>query len=355
MKPATRAAVLILAATGGGVGATARAATAGAVTANAPRIAWVAGSSSSSSHVWLANADGTHRHRLGTGTQPLLSPNGSLVGASTGSFHGAALTVFSASGSGPRRFFRAANATAVAQAWSPDSRYLAVVLSGTDPFSVAGSRLAVIDTSTSRVRVLANGVIYGASFAPDSPDRLAYAVAATTALSARVNIHVVGADGSHRMRLTRDGRSLNPVWGPQAIAFDRERLRSLAAPAYQIWLMRSDGTRRRRITDLRVGALFDGLVPLGFSGDGMRLLAEYEGQDTSQAWALTVATHRLRRLEIDGGSVAGAAISHTGAALLVDRGGFLNPPDVGIVESIGFTGARARVLVAHGSDPSWNL
>jgi Tol biopolymer transport system component len=350
MKQATGAVVLSLVVLVSGAGPSR-----GAGPATRLGIAYVTGGSRSRAQVWLASADGRHRRRLGIGTGPLLSPDGSLVGASSASSAGAALALYSASGSAPRRFFNVANATAVAQAWSPDSRFLAVVLSGTNPNSVAGSRLAVIDTSNFSYRVLAHGAIYGASFAPDGSDRLAYAAAATLALSARVNIHIVGADGSRPVRLTRDGRSLNPVWGSKAIAFDHERLRARGAPVYQIWLMRSDGKRRRRLTSLRVAPLLDGLVPLGFSDAGTRLLAEYEGQDTSQAWAITVATRRVRRVEVHGRSVTGAAISHTGAALLVDLGGFLNPPERGSVHSIGFRGGRGRVLVVHGSDPSWNL
>ncbi len=320
-----------------------------------PGLAYVTGSAGSAPQVWLAAADGSRRRRLGSGTEPVLSPDGSLVAASTSSSRGSALTLYSASARVLRRFFGGANATAVAQAFSPDSHYLAVVLSSTDPGSDASSGLAVVETKSLSHRIVAHGPIDGASFAPDGSDRIVYASAARLALSARVDVHVVGADGSGRVQLTHDGRSLNPVWGGAAIAFDRELLRSGAAPAYQVWLMRPDGTRRTQLTHLRVPPLLDGLVPIGFSQDGSRLLAEYEGQDTSQAWALTVATRHTRKLEVDGHSVAGASISRSGAAVLVDRGGFLNPPDSGVIESVPFTGGRATPLVAHGAQPSWNL
>ena len=41
--------------------------------------------------------------------------------------------------------------------------------------------------------------------------------------------------------------------------------------------------RVRKLTHVRVGPLVQGLVPLAFSADGARLLAEFEGEDTSEA------------------------------------------------------------------------
>ena len=41
------------------------------------------------------------------------------------------------------------------------------------------------------------------------------------------------------------------------------------------------------------------------------------------------------------------------AGVLVDRGGFLNQPDAGVVESLPFNGGKPSVLT-HGAEPSWN-
>jgi Tol biopolymer transport system component len=203
--------------------------------------------------------------------------------------------------------------------------------------------------------MIVGGPVYGASFAPDGSNRLAYGSAASQALSATVNIHIVRPNGSGHVRITGDGRSLNPVWGRSGIAFDHERIRTGAEPVYQVWLMRADGTHRVQETNMSVPPLHLGLVPLGFSGDGRWLLAEYEGQDTSQAWVINVASGRLTKLAIAGHAVTGAAISHHGADVLVDRGGYLNPPSNGVVESIPLRGGRPRTLIPHGSAPSWNL
>jgi hypothetical protein len=310
-------------------------------------VAYVTGSGTSSPTVWLANADGSGARLLGPGSRPLLAPNGSLVAASdTG-----AVVLYPASGGSPRRYFGGVDATAAAKAFSPDSRYLAVVLSSTDPASAAASGLAVIDTTTFASRIIVRGQTYGVSFAPGGSDRIAYGWAASAALTARVDVHVVGATGSGAAQITEDGRSLNPVWGRAGIAFDHERLRADAEPAYQVWLMRSDGSARRRLTSLAIPPLREGLVPVGFSDRGSRLLAEYEGQNTGEAWVLTLSSGRATPL---GSELSAGALSHDGASVLVDRGGFLNPPDHGIVESLPVAGGPPRVLAAHGSEPSWN-
>jgi hypothetical protein len=313
----------------------------------APCVAYVTGGAESSPVVWLAASDGRHAHRLGPGSQPLLAPDGSLVAASAAT----GLIVYPASGGAPRHLFDDAEATAVATAFSPDSRYLGVVLSSTDPASAASSGLAVVDTTTFASRILASGQIYGASFAPDGSDRIVYASAPSPALTAPVDVHVIDADGSRAAQLTRDGRSLNPVWGRLGIAFDRERLRVNAEPAYQVWLMAGDGTSARQLTALAVPPLREGLVPIDFDDAGTRLLAEYEGQDTSAAWLLELGRGEAAPL---GGDVIGVALSRDGARVLVDRGGFLNAPDRGVVESLPLAGGPLRILVAHGSEPSWD-
>jgi hypothetical protein len=351
MKRAWAAAIVALAALGIGIGI---AVSDGSGPAG-PAVAYVTGGAGSVPEVWLTSVGGGAGRRLGNGTQPLLSPNGSLVAASAAASGGAALILYSASGGATHRYFNRAAATASAQAWSPNSRYLAVALSSADPSSDAASGLAVIDTKTYASRIVARGHIYGASFASDGSNRIAYASAASMELSARVNVHVVHADGSASVQITHDGRSLNPVWSGGGIAFDRERIRIRAEPEYQVWVMSPQGAGRRQVTHLPIPPLLEGLVPIGFSSDGARLLAQYQGQDTSQAWVITPATGVARRLAIGGRAVTGAAISRDGTEALVDLGGYLNPPDAGAVESLPLAGGDPRVLIAHGSQPSWNL
>lgn len=317
-------------------------------------VAYVSGRATSPPQIWVANASGGDARRLGPGDQPLVSPNGSLVAASSSSSR-YGLSLYPTSGDPPRRFFDGSLAHALPAAFSPDSRYLAVTLSSADPASDASSGLAILDTRTFSYRIIARGPIEGASFSTDGSDRIVYAAAESMSLAARVDLHVSDPDGTGSRQLTDDGRSLNPVWGPSAIAFDHETIRRRAAPLYEVWLMAPGGGEQRQLTHLGATALLDGLVPLAFSRDQRQLLAEYEGQNTSQAWSIALADGQARELQIAGQSVAGEAISRSGESALVDRGGYLNPPDMGVVEELPLHGGRPRTLISGGAEPSWNL
>lgn len=317
-------------------------------------IAYVTGGVSSVPDVRIADLSGSGARSLGPGTHPLLSPDGSIVAASSSGPVGPALTLYATSGSGARRIGDASRATALATTWSPDSRYLAAILTSANPADDSGSGLVVIDSRTLHVQVVARGPIYGASFAPDGSDRIVYSSASSATISSPVDLHVVGPGGSGATQLTHDGRSLNPVWGRSGIAFDREQLRPAALPAYQVWLMAVDGSRLIQLTNLNAPPLFNGLVPLGFS-DGNRLLAQYEGQNTSDAWVIDIGTRQVRQILIDGQPVTAAAVARRGGTALVDLGGYPNPPDQGRIEELPLAGGRAHLLIAHGSQPSWNF
>lgn len=340
----TCAVVLLAAATAGTAGPSGSA-----------KLAYVSGNGNPD-RVWRADANGTHRQRLGPGDQPALAPTGQLVAASLLGSTGSALVIYDATGAA-HRFFDGRKVSTSAAAWSPDSRYLAAELFTNSPSPRdRSSALAIIDTSTWTVRTLAHGYPCGASFAPGLGDRLVFSMSpgSSPCPVGRVNVFTIGADGTGQRQLTRDGHSLNPVWGAASIAYDHVTGRRNDAPVFQIWLMRGDGTHKRQYTHLRVPTLLDGLVPLSFSADGTRLLARYEGQDTEQTWTIDLVTNRLRELKIGGQDIGPGGLSHDGGTVLADRGAFLNPPASGSVETIPFSGGRAHVLVAHAAAPSWN-
>jgi hypothetical protein len=315
------------------------------------RLAYVAGPG----HVvWLAGADGRNGHALGPGENPLVGPNGEAIAAALPGPQGSALVIYSASGAPRRTYFDAGKVNAVPEAWSPDSRYLAVALSSSSPGTTSSAGLAIIDWQTGLMRRVANGQIAGASFAPAGPDRVVYGLSRSASLSARYDLWACAPDGIAKTRLTDDGRSLNPVWGPNAIAFDREHLRRRNTPVYEIWLIAPDGSAPRHLTHVPVRTLQDGLVPLAFSADGTRLLAEFQGLDTSQTWTIAVASPWVRQMTIAGESVTAGGLSRDGSSVLVVRGGYLVPPEQGTVEVLPFYGGRPTVLVARGVDPSWN-
>lgn len=324
-----------------------------------PALAYVTGTALSPPVVWVADVRGAGARRLGSGSQPLIAPDGgtvaaSLSGAVPGSETGPALALYATSGGSPRTYLSGAAGTALPLAWSPDSRYLAAALFSNNVHNAAGASLVlVIDTATGAITTVAHGQAQGASFAVDGTDRLVFGLTRSEALAAPVNLYVSSPGGSGATRITRDGRSLDPLWGPLGIVFDRERIRRLA-PEYQIWLLPVRGSSPRRITHIHVPSLLVGLVPVAFSADGSRLLAELEGQDTSEAWTVAIGARRARPLRVAGRQLIGAGISHDGSTVLVDEGAQDIPPSAARVATVPFGGGSAHVLVAHGSQASWS-
>jgi Tol biopolymer transport system component len=323
--------------------------------ASSPAIAYLTGTARGLPSVWVAAAGGQNARRLGTGDGPLISPNGEMIAATDIGSKGPALSLYPASGATATGYFDIATANPSALAWSPDSRYLAVALTGDDAPSVSGYGLAIIDTETGTERTVATGPIYGASFAPGASDTLAYARASSLSATASTNIYTVAADGTGTKEITSDGRSADPVWGSRGIAFDHEKLRKGYAPLDQIWMMQPNGSGRRQITHTAVGRLVAGLVPLAFSADGTRLAAEFEGEDTSIAYSVSVLTGHATELKVGTKAVTAWGISPDGRSILIAVGGFEEPPNRGEIETIPFSGGHPSLLIAHGNFPSWSL
>jgi Tol biopolymer transport system component len=325
-----------------------------------PTIAYVIETASSPAAIWTVRADGSQTTRVGAGSSPVIAPSGqqvaaSLFGIGIGVETGPALAIYSTVGAAPLEYLSLAGETATPLAWSPDGRYLAVDVQSTAIKNTAKlSGLAIVDLQAGTLTVIAHGQLYGASFAPNGSDELVYGLSPAQTLSAPVNVYRSKPDGTSTVALTRDGRSLFPVWGPGAIAYDRERLRRNDAPVYQIWLRSPTSSKTRRLTNIDVRTLVSGLVPLAFSADGSRLLAQFEGQDTSEAWTVRLPSGRARRLTVRGRSVQAAGLSSDGKTVLVDEGGFDGPASEGRVATMPFSGGLSKLLVAHGSQSSWN-
>jgi Tol biopolymer transport system component len=307
------------------------------------KLAYVTGLAGTHPQVHVANADGSGAITLGSGVDALISPDGANVAIVTPyTRRGTSLVVRPAAGGAARTLASTGDAIGPLT-WSPDGALLAVVINT--------RRLVVVDVASGMRRLVARGAIQGASFSPDSR-RIAYARSVLPRLSAHVDVYAADVDGSGSRRITHDGRSLWPVWGPTRIAFSHERLRRNDAPVYQLRVMRPDGSGVRQLTHLRIPRLLSGLTATAWSADGARLLAEYGGQDTSEAWAVDVASGRAHDLTGSFDSVIGASLSADGTTVLVQRGYFDDPRRQSIA-TIPFRGGRPTLLVRHGSAPSW--
>jgi hypothetical protein len=316
-------------------------------------LAYIKGTATQAPQVWVASANGKQARRLGVAGAPLLSPDGRLVAISPVASNGSALEVRSASGKVLGRFLDAAKVHASALAWSPDSRYLAVsVLDATATSGVGNSALVIVDTATETATTVAHGFVSGASFSPDGTEVVFGMLGPLQSPTTGANLFTAAADGSGVQQLTHDGDSSSPVWGKLGILYDQAHSRGgEKAPIVQIWLQ--SGGRSTQITHFHAAALEEGLVPLAVSANGIRLLAEYMGEDTSEAWTVNVRTGRTHRLLVGGKPVTGFGISRNGKRVLVDLGFFENPPSKGEVATIPFAGGPIAVLVKHAGLPSW--
>jgi Tol biopolymer transport system component len=281
--------------------------------------------------VWAARDGGGHRHELGSGSRPALSPDGTRVAWVSGDRR-RAVWVADTDGSGrARRVVRARDIGDIA--FSPDGRLLAIALPAHLTVYEAASRRRVASVRA-RVRGLAFSadsarVVYGALKGEDRSDLrvLDVATGATT-------------------RLTRDGRSSFPAWGADGtIVFDRITPRRLDAPVYQLWALDPAATEPRRITRMRVPRLLSGLVPVEVVGS--TVLAEFVGQDTDAGFTVDRRTGRVRALSrrLENGFAA-ADLSADGRTVLGTTGGD--------VVTVPARGGRATVLVHDAAQPRFS-
>lgn len=318
--------------------------TAGAAVASAlpTKLAYVVGLQGTSPVVRVADGDGRHPITLGPGVDALISPDGARVAIVTPFSRNGSSLVVRSSGGGAAHTLEPASDELDQLAWSPDGRRIVVV--------VNAKRLDVVDVATGARRAIARGEILGASFSPDGT-RIVYARSRSDQPAWPVNVFVAQATGGGGRAITHDGRSLYPLWGPARIAYTHERLRRADAPIYQLRTMRPDGGGVRQLTHMRIPTLVSGLTATSWSADGARLLAEYGGQDTSEAWTVDVRTGRARDLtgKVDG--IIGRGLSADGRTVLVQRGYFDDPRQS--IATLPWRGGRARALVGRGADPSW--
>jgi hypothetical protein len=291
--------------------------------------------------VWVARDGGGHRRRVGTGTMPVLSAGGTRVAWRTFGRRDAVYTAPVAGGAA-RRVVRG---RAIGDlALSPDGTRLAVG---------QRRRVVVYDTATRRPLASVRGRAQGLSFSPDSAF-LALGLTAPGAPAGRADVDVLDlATGAHRA-LTSGGRSLNPVWGPREIVFDRVTPRRRDAPVYQLRAIAPDGGGGRPITHLRIPSLLSGLIPLDVSASGRRVLAEFVGQDTSVGFTVNSATGRTRSLARNQERGFGAAaLSRDGSTVLGTTGG-ADPSLPQDVVTKPYGGGRRTLLVRGGAYPAWS-
>jgi len=300
--------------------------------------------------LYVAGPGGTHE--VGHGQDPSVPPDGRMVSSSAFGSNGPALTIYETAGGRSHSFFNN-RVIAVPLAWSPDSRYLAVLLDADGP-RITSTGLAVIDPTTMTARTVVTGVIRGASFAPSRPDRLVYGYEARSepVEDPVVSLRTVSPDGSDPAQLTTDGNSLQPLWTTKGIVYDRETRRSAGVlPTYQLWLLR--GGHSTQLTRMTPRALVAELVPLAASANGNRLIAEYEGPGVIIPLAVQLSPRRVRALATAGTKLQAVGISPDGRTLLLEHRASAFPTHEGVVETVPF-GGGPPTRIASGDTAAWS-
>jgi hypothetical protein len=289
--------------------------------------------------LWLARVDGTHAIRLADASAympPALSPDGTRIAFAriTTRPRSVAIYVVSTAGGDPvlLRRVRGPHAFVTDLVWSPDGTRL---VSG----EYSGYFLLRARPGARAHRIFASGG--GPTFSPDGT-QIAYQ--RFKGQLSDVWVYVL-ATGKKRP-VMRNGLSLAPVWGPNAIAFSRATGRGVH---YDIWLAQFPGDRARRLTHTRAG-----IVPVAWSGDGSRLLAANPAVHNGRLWAVDADTGHARLLTAWTGDLFGQGLSKDGETILaaIGCGGLASP--LGRVETLPFAGGDPHVILTGPCRASWN-
>jgi Tol biopolymer transport system component len=243
-------------------------------------------------------------------------------------------------------------------AFSPDSQTIAA-LRGPE---VGKRKLVLIDVAGGAQRVVASGYFSGFSFSPDG-DELVFAQAASERYPAPTDLYRVTTALAGRndaaVRMTNDHKSQDPLWGPNGQIVYVKLLGAKQrryGPKNELFLIGEKGKGGKRLTHTTVDPLLQGLYPTQWSGNGSRLLAEFEGQDTSYAVTVNPKTGAQRALDKSNQGetgFVGTAISKDGTTVLGYTGGF-DPGSAHNIATFPYGGGTAKVLVKNAFSPAWS-
>jgi hypothetical protein len=312
------------------------------------------------STVFVAGDDGSGARKVETGHNPHVAPNGLSVAYLHEGSKGAQELKIAAATGGPGKTVMANLREAFYVTWSPDSKTIAA-LRGPE---LGKRKLVLIDVATGLQSVVATGYFSGVSFSPDGAE-IAYSVAASEKYPPRSDVFrfpvpipgVVNVRAPEAVRLTSDHRSMLPLWGPQKIVFVKtlEAKKRKYGPKNELFSMNPQGKQVKRLTHTKVDPLLQGLFPTDWSADGNRLLAEFEGQDTSYAVVVNPKTGAQRPVAGMGETgFVGTALSADGSLVLGFNGGFDPGSKNHKVQTVPYGGGKPKTLVEEAFEPTWS-
>lgn len=310
--------------------------------------------------IWIADVDGSNARLLVPGgAEPAISPDGKSVAFIAGcdqSGECKSSSIVPTSGGKPRPI---SSHLIVGISWSPDSER-AIALDPGKEDGVPDSTLLSIDVASGKEVTLAHGDVSGASFSPDGK-QIVFAVAKKPSNSGfideQIDLFVTGRDGGEAKRITDDGQSGWPVWGPKSIAFAK----LIPTPEWgrnELWQIQPDGSGRRPIVaplpKRFLGFGHEGLVPIDWSKDGGALLAGWGNVEGDIPIAVDPQTGNTRQLAGNDASEP-VALSRDGQLALVlevDNEG--SHPERNTVLIVPYAGGKAHVVERGATAASWN-
>jgi Tol biopolymer transport system component len=311
--------------------------------------------------VWVAEDNGRRAHMLASGSDPKVSPDGRIVALlhqGTGRDALPELVLAPADGSAPASTLLKGWREPDVFAWSPDGSAIAAV---TGP-ELGKRRLVLIDVITGAQQVVATGYFSGVSFSPGG-NQIAYGRSSSEDFPPRSDVFRFEIPIGQPVRfippvqLTQDHRSLDPLWGPSGkIVFVKQlgAKQRRYGPKNELYLMNPAGKQVRRLTHTKVGPLLLGLFPTQWSDNGKRLLAQFNGQDTTYAVIVNPQTGAQRPLvEATEQGFAGTGLSSDGKLVLGATGGF-EPGPGHDVATVPYGGGKPKVLAKNAFEPSWS-
>jgi dipeptidyl aminopeptidase/acylaminoacyl peptidase len=303
--------------------------------------------------VFAANDNGTGAFRVGPGSNPRVSPDGDVIAYQQEGSNGRRELKLAAAHGGGSATVLTDLQDSFYLAFSPDSQLVAA-LRGPE---LGKRKLVLIDVvSGTLLRTVASGYFSGFSFSPDGTE-LVYSKANSEKYPPRSDVYRAPVGGGRPVRLTKDHVSLDPLWGPTGkIVFVKQlgAKQRRYGPKNELFLMNEQGKQVKRLTHTKVDPLLTGLYPTDWSADGRRILAEFEGQDTSYAVGVNALTGAQKPIvkKAEMGFV-GTALSADGKTVLGYEGGF-DPGNKHDVATVPFSGGKAKPLVKNASEPDWS-
>lgn len=296
-----------------------------------------------STRVYVADNDGKHAHRIGRGILPTVSPDGRWVAWIV---PGSPDVVKMRLADRSRRAREVESGSEIFNLqFSPDSKWLGVG---------ASTRLWVYNIHDRESVKASSGNQRGFSFSPDSKSVAFGTAGRNESFDSPTDLYSFAIADKKRVRITRDRKSLNPLWAERGIIHDRQRVRDGAAPSYNLFEIQPDGGSLRRITKLRIPPLASGLVPLEISANGKRMIAQFDGQDIALGFRVNVETGKAHTLGKFGESgLVAADLTADGRTVLGTTGG-ADPNNKHNVVTMPYAGGKQKVLVRNAFDPDWS-